>query len=92
MVDAFKTAFVGRVVAAEGSNVIQRPHFASHYPVAGGKFSIDRRISLGLENGFIQARRQGIDQVDIAGKFFMLFARNPAGDEDPEVANAFVMV
>ena len=90
MVDGLKTAFVGRVVAAQRADVIQRPYFASHDPVAGGKFGIGRLISLGLENGLIEARRQGIDQIDIAGKFFMLFAGDASGDEDPEVADAFV--
>ena len=59
-------ALVGRVIAAERSDVIEDPCLAPHHPIAGDEIGVGRITGLVLKHGLVEARRQGVDQIDIA--------------------------
>src|SRR5580704_9039520 len=80
---------LGRI-ATHGTNVVQRPRLATHYPLADGEIGIRRISALGLERCFIETGRQDVDQIDVAGKFRMFLFGDAAGNEDAEMTDAFV--
>jgi hypothetical protein len=82
-----KPALVRRVVAAEGANVVQRPRFATHHPVAGHQFGAGGVLAPGLEHGLVEAGRQRIDQIDIARELAVLLLGDAPGDEDAEMTH-----
>ena len=75
------------VVAAKRPNVVQCSCLTAHHPVADHKIRIRGLSGLGLENRLVKPGRQRVDQIDIAGELFMLFARDAAGDEDTQMAD-----
>ncbi len=85
-----ETPFVLGRIAAHGADVIQRPGFAAHHPLPDGEIGIRGIRVLGLESRLIEAGRQYVDQVDVAGEFRKLLLGNAAGNEDAEMAYAFV--
>ncbi len=85
-----EAALVGRIIAAESSDVVERPCFAPHHPLAGREIGIDRVLVLALEHGLVEARRQRVDQVDIAGELAVLLLGNAAGNEDAEMTHGLV--
>ena len=83
-------AFVGRIVTAEGADVVQGTRLATHHPIARNEIGADGIPALRLEHGLVQAGREDVDQVDVAGKFAMLLARDSAGNEYSQMADGFV--
>ena len=59
-------ALIGRVVAAECSDIIQGPCLASHHPVAGDEIGVGRIVGLVFKHRLVETRRKGVDQIDIA--------------------------
>ena len=80
---------LGRI-AAHGPDIIQRPRLAAHHPLPDGEIGIRGLVALGLESCLIKTGRQYVDQIDITGKFRMLLLGNAAGNENAEMADAFV--
>jgi hypothetical protein len=78
------------IVAAERADVIERPLLATHHPIAVHKVGIGGVGALLLEHGFVEAGRQRIDEVYIAGEFAVLLARHARGYEDAEMADRLV--
>ena len=83
-----EAALVGRIVAAERANIVERPRLAAHHPVAGHEIGIGRVLGLGLEHRLVEAGRQRVDQVDVAGELAVLLSGDAAGDEDAEMTDA----
>ena len=78
-----------RVVAAECADVVERP--ASQRMIQSPVARSDRRRRwFRLEHRFVKARRQHVDQVDVARKLAVLLARHAAGHEDAEVAGGLM--
>ena len=77
-------ALIGRIVAAERSNVVERPGLAPHHPIAGGEIGVGRVPGLALEHRLVETGRQGVDQVDIARELAVLLLCNAAGNEDAQ--------
>ena len=69
-------ALVGRIVAAERSDVVERPRLAPHHPIAGREIGVGRVLGLGFEHRLVEAGRQGVDQVDIARELAVLLSCN----------------
>ena len=63
---------------------------AAHHPVAGREIRIGGVVGLALEHRLVEAGRQHIDQVDVAGELAVLLARDAAGHEDAEMADGLV--
>ena len=80
---------LGRI-AAHGTDVVERPCLAAHYPLTDDEIRTRGLLVLGLERGFIEPRRQHVDQIDIAGEFRVLFLGDAAGHEYAEMADTFV--
>ena len=55
-----------------------------------GEVWIDRGVRLWCEGRFVEAGRQQIDQVDIAGKFAVLFSGDAGRNEYAKMPGAFV--
>src|SRR5262245_49286543 len=85
-----KPPLVRRIIAAECSNITQSPPLAPHNPITRNEVGADRVSRPRLEDGLIQARRQRINEVNVAGKFSMLFPRHAARDEYSKMADRFV--
>ena len=85
-----EATFVRRIIAAEGADVIERSRFTAHHPIAGDELGIDRSLGLCLEHRLVKARRQDIDEVDVAGKLVVLLPRYARGDEDSQMTDGFV--
>ena len=85
-----EAALVLRRIAAHGADVVQRARLAAHHPLPDGEIGIVRLVALGLERRLVEAGRQHIDQVDVAGELGMLLLGDAAGDEDAEMADRFV--
>ena len=51
---------------------------------------LDRVLALCLEHRLVKARRQHVDEVDVAGELAVLLARHAARDEYSEMADGFV--
>src|SRR5215468_4262148 len=85
-----KPPLVRRIIAAECSNIVQSPPLASHDPIARNEIGAYGGSRLRLEHGFIKARRQRINEVNVAGKFSMLFPRHAARDKYSKMADRFV--
>jgi hypothetical protein len=83
-------ALIGRVVTTECSDIVQSPCLTSHHPVSSNKIGIDRITGLVLKHGFVEAGRQGIDQIDIAGELAVLFLCNAPRNEDAKVTNSLM--
>src|SRR5271169_6069742 len=81
---------VGRIIAAERADIVERPRLAAHDPIAAGEIRICRRIGLGFEDGLIETWRQGVDQIDVARELGVLLSRYAGGHEDAEMADALV--
>ena len=58
--------FIGCVVAAEGSDIIESSCLASHHPIAGDKIRVGCIIDLVLKHSLVEASRKSVDQIDIA--------------------------
>ena len=85
-----EAALIGRIVAAERANVVERPRLAAHHPVAGHEIGVGRVLGLALEHRLVEAGRQRVDQVDIARELAVLLFCHAAGDEDAEVTDGLV--
>ena len=82
-----KTPLILRRIAAHGADIVQRPLLAAHDPLTRYQIGIGGVAGFALELRLIEAGRQYIDQIDIAGELIVLFLCNPAGDENPEMAD-----
>ncbi len=51
------------------------------------EIGVGRVAGLALEHRLVEAGRQRVDQVDVAGELAVLLARDAAGDEDAEMAD-----
>src|SRR5262249_51158006 len=72
------------------ADVVERSHFASHDPVAGSEIWIDGFTGLALELCLVEARRQCVEQIDVAGELTVLFARHAARNKNTEMADRLV--
>src|ERR1700684_2809328 len=66
-----KAALVRGIVAPERSDVIERSRFTAHQPIAAHKLWICDFSGPRFKDRFVQARRERINQVDVAGQFAM---------------------
>ena len=73
---------------ARMSSSVRASHRITHSPYR--KVVIEGVGAPRLEGCFIEAGRQHIDQVDIAGEFGMLLLGDAARDEDAEMADGFM--
>ena len=85
-----EAALVLRIVAAERTDVVERPRLAAHHPLARDEVGADRVRPLGLQHRLVQSWRQHIDQVDVAGELVVLLARDAGGDKNPEMPHGFM--
>ena len=85
-----KPAFVGRVVAAERADVVERALLTPHHPVATREIGVCRLRGLRFEHRLVETGRQRIDQVDVAGEFAVLLLGDTARDENAEMTDGLV--
>ena len=85
-----EAAFIGSVIAAKRANIVQRPHLATHEPIAGNQIRAGGAVRLGLKHGLIEAWGKRIEQVDIAGELAVFLFGDASGHEDPEVPDLVV--
>src|SRR5262249_47423007 len=81
-----ETPFIRGIVAPERPNVIERPRLAAHHPVPAREVGIDGIFSLCLEDRFVKAGRQHIDEIDVAREFAVLLAGHSGRNEDSQMA------
>ena len=79
-----------RRIAAHGADIVECPRLAAHHPLADRKVVVGRFGRPCLESRFIKTGRQHVDQVDVAGELGMLLLGDAAGNEDAEMADAFM--
>src|SRR3984885_15299900 len=85
-----KPPLVFRGVAAHRAEIIKRPLFTAHDPLAAGEIGIRSISGLRFEGRLIETRRQHIDQVYVAGEFAVLLLGNAAGDENSEMTHGLM--
>ena len=85
-----EAALVRNVVAAECADVVERSCFAAHDPISQREIGVGGFCRLVLENRLIEARRQRIDQVDIARELSVLLLRDATRNEYAEMPNGFM--
>src|SRR5690242_2563260 len=71
-------------------DILEGSFLAAHDPVAGTEVWIDCIQVLLLEDSLIKARRQRIDQIDVAGELMVFFARYAARYKDSQMAGFLV--
>ena len=85
-----KPPLVLRRIAAHRPNIVQRALLAAHDPLPGRQLRIGGIGGFGLEGRLVEPGRQHVDQVDVAGKFAVLFLGDAARDEYSEMPDRFV--
>src|SRR4051812_6612163 len=85
-----KPPLIGGVIPAKRADVVERPRFATHDPLAGDEIGARGVLGLAFQHGLIKARGEDIDQVDVARELPLLLSRDVGGDEDPEVTARLV--
>jgi hypothetical protein len=85
-----ETPLIRRIIAAKRADVVQGPRFAPHHPLSGRKLRIGGILRLALEHRLVEAGRQRIDQIDVTGKFVVLFLGHASGNEDAQMADVLV--
>ena len=88
--DGCEFAVVSGIVAAVGPNVVKRSRLEADELIAldqiVGLFGIAPRSY----DGFVKARRQYVDQIDIARKLIVLLASYRSRNEDTKMADGFM--
>ena len=74
----------------DGPHVVQGARLEAHYPVPRDQIGVHGLGGARRHDGFIQAGRQDVDQVDVGGELLVLLLRHTARYKDPQVANALV--
>ena len=85
-----KAALVLLAVAPERADVLQSSAYEADQVVSRHEVRRGVDIALGRQHGFVEAGRQHIDQIDIAGELVVLLFRNGGGDENAEMADGIV--
>ncbi len=83
-------ALVGEVVRPERANIIKAARLAAHDPFAGHEVGIVRRLALRGQHRLVEAGGQHVDQLDVRGELVVFLPRDPAGNEDAEMADVIV--
>ena len=69
------------------ADIVERSRLAAHHPIPGREIGVGCVPGLALEHRLVEAGRQCIDQVDIAGELAVLLLGDAAGNEDAEMAD-----
>ena len=85
-----KPPLILRRIAAHRPNIVQRALFAAHDPLPARQLRIGGIGGFGFEGCLVEPGRENVDQVDVAGKFAVLFLRHAARDEYSEMPDRFV--
>ena len=71
-----KAPVVFGIVSAHRGDIVERPCFAAHHPLAADQVATGRAVRFLFEDRLVESGRERIDQVDIARKLSMLLLRN----------------
>ena len=85
-----ETSLVFQAGLNDGPNVVQSARFEARDPVPDDQIGVGGVGGLGGQHRFVQTRRQHVDQVDVGGELLMFLLGHPTGDEDTQMADAFV--
>ena len=88
--DRRELPFVLEVVAPERPDGVEVAPLGSHEVVAGDEIGGRIVRVLRRHHCLVEAGREHVDQVDVAGELIMLLLRHRAGDEDAEMADRFM--
>ena len=85
-----ETALVLGIGLDDGPQVVEGAWFETHDPVAAHQIRVGGLRRLGGHDGFVQAGRQYINQINVGRELLMLLLGHPTRDEDAEMADAFM--
>ncbi|MPL74766.1 hypothetical protein SDC9_20583 [bioreactor metagenome] len=85
-----ETAVACGIVGDDLADVVEAAPLDRHDVIALGQLVPRLVCSLVADDGLIDPRRQQVDQLDVAGELAVLLAPHGGGDEDAEMADAFV--
>src|SRR5882724_7608378 len=77
-----ETSLVLKRIATHRAEIVEGALFAAHDPVAAGQIAVSGVAGFRDESRLIEARRQHVNQVDVAGKLGVLLLGHAAGNED----------